>query len=302
MKNIGKLGEGQSPTASETSDCALLLNMMIKQWQGKTDFAPGLKTWTRRHGNLFLQGNAYRYALGPDGQGWALNFNSTTTTATVAVNGTTVNVASATGIAIGVNLGLQLDSGNIYWTTVSNVVGTAVTISGVAPSQASIGSFVYTYATSSQGTQPVYIEACVLRDQYNNDTPVTFMTLQDYALLPSKTSPTNISDPTKIYVEFQLTDSQLYIDCGGAQDVTKYLVIDYMETIYDMNNPADNFEYPQEWYLALTWGLSEQICPMFRAIWTPTMQRLLDVSLMNARQKEPDRTTLFFQPGEDGNS
>lgn len=52
MLNIGQLQDIEVPTAQELTDCSMFLNMMVKQWMGKADFAPGLKTWTRRHGHL----------------------------------------------------------------------------------------------------------------------------------------------------------------------------------------------------------------------------------------------------------
>ena len=127
------------------------------------------------------------------------------------------------------------------------------------------------------------------------------MTLEDYAYLPSKTSITNISDPMAIYPEFQLGYTNLFIDCGGAQDVTKYIVIDYLEPIQDMVNPNDSFEYPQEWFLPITFGLSKLISPMFRAVWTPELETTLTGSLAIAKQKDAEINHLYFQPGEDGN-
>ena len=41
MLNIGKLGEAETPTAQEVTDCARKLNMLVKQWMARQDFAPG---------------------------------------------------------------------------------------------------------------------------------------------------------------------------------------------------------------------------------------------------------------------
>jgi hypothetical protein len=125
--------------------------------------------------------------------------------------------------------------------------------------------------------------------------------IQDYANLPSKRDPTNISDPVAIYVEYQLTNSVLYTDCAGAQDPTKHLVIDFLEAAQDFNVSTDNPEYPQEWFLALTWGLSKQAAPMYRTVWTDTMEMNYQEALRIARRKEPEVTTMYFMPGEDGN-
>jgi hypothetical protein len=93
--------------------------------------------------------------------------------------------------------------------------------------------------------------------------------------------------------------TNLYIDCAGAQDVTKHIILTYMETVQDFNNPLDNPYYPQEWYLPLCWGLSMQIAPMFRAKVTPDMQSNFQVALTIAQKKDPEISEAYFMPGQD---
>jgi len=173
-----------------------------------------------------------------------------------------------------------------------------VTLNANLPSQSASGSQVYSYQTAAQ--QPLMIETAVLRDEYNEDTPLRFLrTVQDYANLPGKTDIQTISDPTAIYYEFQLQNSFLYTDCGAAQDVTKYIVVSYMEPVQDMVNPADTFEYSLECFLAITCGLSRQIAPMYGMPWTQTMNDNANAAVMIAGHKDAEVTTLYFQPGEE---
>src|SRR5262252_6133202 len=72
MLNIGAIGESETPTAQEYNDCLRKLNMLVKQWMGKQDFAPGLKMWTRQRADLFLGYSQYQYRLGPTGDHWAV--------------------------------------------------------------------------------------------------------------------------------------------------------------------------------------------------------------------------------------
>lgn len=309
MLNIGKLGEGQAPTPEETKDCARILNMMVKQWMGKVDRAPGLKTWTRRHGHLFLQGNTGQYALGPNSPGWCASpsgvagdpFVSPETTTTTAALGTTVTLSSVAGVINGNNIGVVLDSGNVFWTTVLGTpVGNVVTLASAIPSQSSADNMVYCYPAANQGQQPQVIETAFLRDNQNEDTPIKiFRNVADYDILPSKTDPTFISDPSYIYPEFQLGYTWVYTDVAGAQDVTKHICITYMEAIQDFVNPTDTPEYPQEYYLALSWGLSMQIAPMFRVKITQETMMLARDAVATARRKEPEIITDYFQPGID---
>ena len=297
MLSIGKLDEVETPTSGELSDCSQFLNMLVKQWQGTADFAPGLKTFTRKHGHLFLSSVTGQYTVGPGATGWTTSYVSTTTSVAAAGGQAVLNVVSASGLLAGDHFGVELATGNLYWGIVLTVVGTVVTLTANLPSSVLTGSIVYDYTTA--GTQPVVIESAFLRDFNNSDTPLKIMTQKDYDYLPSKTNPQFISDPTAVYYEFQRTNSVLFTDCAASNDVTKHIGITYLEAAQDVTNPNDETCYPQEWFLALVWGLAEQIAPMFQAAWTENMSRNKVSALAIAQKKEPERATLYFACGED---
>ncbi len=296
MLNIGKLDPDENPTNSEISDCSLVLNMMVKQWMGKGDFAPGLKVWTRRRGHLFLRSTTGQYAVGPTGTGWTETYVAPTTTVAAAAGAATLTLSSVTGVANGYYIGFELSTGDMQWTKVSGApAGNVVTLAAVTTASVLSGAQVFCYQTTAQ--QPIVVETATLRDNQNNDVPLKLLTVQDYDLLPSKTAPTNVSDPSAIYYEYQLGNSNLFTDIAGAQDVTKHIVLTYMEATQDFNAATDTPEYPQEYYLALVWGLSKLIVPMFRAVWTPQMETVYQLSVAIAQKKDPERVTLFYQPG-----
>src|ERR1700692_131860 len=111
MLNLGKLGEGEVPSPQETIDCARKLNMLVKQWQGKSDFSPGIKTWTRRRGFVFLHNTTGQYTVGPAATGWTNSFTKLTTTLASAAGTNTITVASTTGVTNGDNIGVQITVG-----------------------------------------------------------------------------------------------------------------------------------------------------------------------------------------------
>lgn len=307
MLNLGKLGEGEDPTPQEITDMALKLNMLVKQWMGKADFAPGLKTWTRRRGYLFLHNNTGQYTVGPNATGWTNSFTKLNIVAASNAGTNTVSVApGTTGITNGDFIGVQnVDgtnggNGDIQWTTVSNYnSGTGVITLGANLTAAVVsGATAYDYTTTAQN--PLNIESAILRDDQNEDVPMKIMaSTQDYDNLPSKTDLNNISDPTQIYYEWHLTNSFLFTDVAAAQDVTKYLVLTYMEEIQAFVNPTDEPEYPAEWFDPLCWGLSKRSAPMFSVPWSNTMEQNYRESLAIAQHKGPEKSSLFFQPGID---
>lgn len=319
MLNVGAIGESEVPTAQEFTDCQRKLNLLMKQWMGKQDFAPGLKMWTRQRGALFLGSTIHDYFLGPNGGAWAGGvtggslgqlFNQTTLTANSNTSSTSLTVSSITNINNGDFIGVVYSSpaGNtdIFWTTVNGVPsGHTVTLASALTGPASANAYVWNYTVKQQ--RPLAILTSVLRDIYNNDTQQNPLTLEDYEALPTKTMTSFQADPTAYYYESQIGTStaltatanagagQYYIDCGGAQDVTKHLHIVFLRPVMDLDNPGDNPEYPQQWYRALCWGLSREICGMFDAAWTQDMDQNYRESVAMAREPDSEITTFYFQ-------
>jgi len=297
MLNIGKLGEAENPSAQEFTDVGRKLNMLCKQWMAKQDFAPGLKMWKRRHGDLFLSNSTGQYNLGPTGDNWTNQSYLQFTTANAVALATTINVPNA-NINVNDYIGIVLDSGVLFWTTCLTKIGsTGITIATGIPSSAASGSEVFNYTTKAQ--RPEIIETVVLRDNTYSDIPMKNFTLQDYDMLSYKVQPGSQSDPSYYYYEAQLTNGVLYIDVPGAADTSKHFHISYMEPVQDFVNPTDNPDYPQRWYLALSWGLTKQIAPMFNLPFTKDMQDNLTDALAIAREPDSDVNNIFFMPGND---
>jgi hypothetical protein len=304
MLNIGKLDAYGSIDPQETTDCARKLNMMCKQWMGRYDFASGLKIWTRQRADLFLSSSKYQYGLGPSGDNWAAgvtalpgqNFATNNTSVYAAAGATSLLFTSTSQFTAGDYLVIQLSTGDIQSTTVATVASGSITLNAALTAAVNQGAYVWNYTT--KGQRPLEIVTAILRDSFNTDTPLDYMTIETYEALPTKTQPNYVSDPTAIYYEAQLTNGQLYIDCGGAQDVTKHIHIVYLRPVQDFDNALDNPEYPQEWFNALCWGLSKQICPMFNAVWTPEMNSNYQEAISYAREANPDRTEIYFQPNQ----
>lgn len=297
MKVIGKLGEGETATAEEVSDCGKLLNFMCKQWVGKADFAPGLKLWKRRRGDLFLSSTTGVYSLGPSGDHFSETTYKRQLTAASPAADTTLTVDSITNASASDNIGVVLDDNTIHWTTISGAPsGTTITLASGIPAgkNAASGNWVFNYTSKAQ--RPQLIETMVLREVTDTDTPVDKLTLESYQALPTKADPDTTGTITAAYYEASLTNGTLYTDVGGAVDVTDRLHLVYLEPIENFDAAADEPEFPMEWYLPLVWGLAQQIAPMFNAPWTPEMQANLGMALASAREQYPETSQLYFQP------
>jgi len=301
---IGRLGRTESFTAQETTDCAMALNMLVKQWMGRQDFAPGLKMWTRQRADLVLSTQKYQYALGPTGDSWmagvaansAVNYLRCQTTAATA-SGSAVLTVGSTNVAnftVGDYIVVQMSNGDTFASTVLSKGASTVTMNATLTTGVAIGAYVWNYTT--KGQRPLELVTAVLRDENSADMPLEFMTLQTYEMLPTKTMNTYSSDPTALYYEAQLTNGQLYLDVGSPTDTAKIIHIVYLRPVQDFNNPTDNPEYPAEWFRALCWGLAKDIAPMFNAEWTQGMERNTQEAIAMARESNAETTEFYFQP------
>lgn len=318
MLNVGALGESEVPTAQETTDCARKLNLVVKQWMGTQDFAPGLKMWTRQRADLFLSSTKNKYILGgTNSDAWAGGLATGTAafaqnqTQAAAGSGTNIlTFANQTSFTVNDKVVVTLSTNDIFVTTATAVSATQVTLAASLPQNVNTGAYVWNYSVTGQ--RPLQLDfrtaTAVLRDINNNDTPLNFLTLQEYESLPNKAMPTFVSDPTALYYESQFGGG-LYqpVNTGGGvlyldafpQDITKHLHIVYLRPIMDLINSSDNPEYPQQWYRALCWGLAKEIGPMFDAEWTKDMEDNLMESLSMAREQDSETSSLYFQPGRD---
>lgn len=300
MFDAGILGVGESLSDSDLQFCARRLNMLVKQWQGKQDFAPGLKMFARKRADLFLSSTTGQYTLGPGGTGWASSFTQTSLTATAASGASTLTVASISGISNTDNIAIVRDDGVLQWTTVSgSPSGSTITLAATLGGQASNGAVVYSYSVANQARRPLEILTAVLRDSQNNDVPLFKMNLEEYESLPTKAQTTSPTEPTAYYYEAQLTNGVLYTDAPAADDTSKHIHIVYLSPPEDFNSATDTPDYPQEWYLALVTGLAINIAPAYEMPVTPQMNQNFAVALKMAQEANPATSALFFQCKED---
>jgi hypothetical protein len=296
MQFIGALGESEVPTAQEYTDCRRVLNMLVKQWMGRSDFSSGMKMWSRKRADLVLDPTKVTYNLGPSGDRWAADLVKTTLSVTAANNSSSVTVASVTGIASANYIGIVLDSNTIFWTTVNGAPsGNVVSLTANTTGQASSGAVVYCYKTYAR--RPLSIISLALRDKSGNDVPLDpMLTVQAYESLPSKANTNAQGDPSLWYYESQLTNGTLNFDMLPS-DLTKHFHITYMSPAEDFVSSTDTPEYPQQYYLPLCWGLGKQIAPMFKLPWTENMQSNYTESVLIAFGVDPDMSDVYFQPG-----
>lgn len=293
LELIGILEPGEAVDANDETSCLRTLNMMLKQWSGNFDFAPGLKVFNRKRGYLFPQQGQSAYSLGPSGDNATLTYATTTMRVAGVSTDVTLEVTSTTGMTAADKIGIELDSGSIQWTTISSVTDsdTLVIPATGLTSAAAAGNRVFSYTTKL--IRPLYIESASLRDTSGNDSPLYPMTLAYYESIPTKTDD---NDPSYYLYENSLTNGRFQLDYEPA-DVTKIIRLVFMAPAEDIDAVANDLAFPQEWFAPISIGLAKRIAPKFERPWGQDKQDLYTDALQIARSAYAETVEDYFQPG-----
>lgn len=243
--NIGKIGEGETPSATQVTDAAIILNMIVKFWHTK-----GLPLWALKTGYL-LPIAATNSMLATSHV--VTTYTQTTLDADEASGQTALTVASITGISASDVLGVELDDGTIHWTTVNGAPsGTTVTATAPLPSAAADGNIVYAYTTSNRISRPLRVIHAYTRDVTSTtDTEIEIVGYQDIAQLSAKTSE---GRPNRLFYDPQLVGEFTW--WPRFENGDHVIVFRYHRPFEDFDASGDEPDFPQEWYLPLLWYLS----------------------------------------------
>jgi hypothetical protein len=289
------IGKDATPDASHISTGAEALNMIVKQWQGRSDFGGNLKVWSRKTAYLFLAAGQSVYSLGPSGDRWTAAYSTTTLSAAKSASATSLSLTAGIGTNADA-VGIVLSDGSIGWTTISSGGGTTtLTLPANSLGAASNGARVFTYTSLTR--RPLRLLSAVLRDTNTKDTPLPVdYTRQDYEALPDKTAD---GDPLWVAYEATLTNGTLYLS-SEPSDVTKVIRIVYLGTLEDFDAISDTPDYPQEWFRPLKFQLAVDLWGEYKKEELPgwlKMQR--DESLSIAQNTDPETSDAYFEPGRE---
>lgn len=256
LRLAGVLDAGEAPSAEDAEAANATLNLYIKAFQSK---APQL--WRQDQGVLFLTPGTESYNLGTGGDRATRQADlvSTELASAAIVGASTITVESASGIANGDQIGIELSDGTRQWTTVSgSPVGAVVTLAAVLTGAASVGGSVFSYTTILQRpnriTHMIRRSGCV-------DIEVTLVSRQEHFNAPTKTQQGQV---LQAYYSPQLTLGILYVWPTGA-NVKETLRFTYERTLEDMLQNANDFDLPVEWLECFKFGLAYRLAIEFGA-------------------------------------
>lgn len=246
--HLGVLGEGQAPSASQLSDLSRTLNMLVKSLQVRN-----IDIWAVDHVTLFLEEDKIEYTTGTDHIAKTSGVTRTTLASSAASSASTISVTSATGIVTTYNIGIELDSGTMQWTTVNGAPsGTTVTLTATLTGAATAGNNVYVYISK---ISPLYIKSIIepLRRTYAlQDIPISLISRNEYVYLSNKRTEGPVN---QIYFQPNLA-SGVITTYPETSDATDTLELYVKRTLEDFDAASNNPDFPSEWYQPLAIGLA----------------------------------------------
>ena len=240
---VGAIQEDEVPTAADLNVAMYKIQNWIKAQQ-----ASGLHVWTEEEAILFLQAGQSRYLLGTgtaDHCCDAYSYVPFQLASTAAAGSTVIAIAALAQIpnpgvsaAIGDNIGVVLDSGIAFWTTVANIVGTVVTLAAPLPSQASALNIGFDYPPSAAINRPLEVpKSRYLTWNGLAEVPIYRLSRQEYMDLPNKNNLWNTVQTAATW----------------AMRFTWY------RSIGDWATDTSTADFPQEWAAAIEWNLAEEV-------------------------------------------
>lgn len=287
LRMAGVLDGGETPSAEDAENANAALNLYIKGFQSK---APQL--WRQTQGILFLTPGTESYSLGGSKAALVSDFVETTLSAAALSGASTITVESASGLASGDQIGVELSDGTRQWTTINGApVGTTVTLTATLTGAASSAGTVYAYTTALG--RPNRITHMVRRSG-SVDIEVPLVSRQEHFNAPTKTQRGAVLEA---YYSPQLSQGILYVWPTGAS-VRETLRFTFERTLEDMTANPDDFDLPVEWQECFKVGLAYRLSLEYGA----PMQKV-QLLKMEAEQRERELldydqefASVYFSP------
>lgn len=299
LKHIGALGDGESPSATQVSECAVLLNMLVKHLQ-----ADDIQLYITKYGYIFPVSSVSSTLLGAEGGNAATSYLHTTASAASSSGGSTVAVTTVTGISTTNVIGIELSDGTMQWTTVNGApAGSVVTLTATLTGNVSSGADIYVYATTAKLTRPANIlEAFRRTSADSSDTPLTMFSADEYNNLSTKTE-------TGVVTQW-FYDKPLGLSTSGYpgngefffwprfQNGDNVIVVRYTKIFDDLDSASNNVEFPQVWFLPLMVGLAWLLAPK-HGVPLKERQLLMQEYIFlkkNASDYDQETNSMFLSP------
>ena len=217
----------------------------------------GIGLWMNRIATIYLQKGVFAYDLGPTGSDYTLDSVETDLAVAGVLGDTTLTLTSNAVMTAADNIGVQLDTGYLQWTTISTILAAnQVLVANSLTGTAALGNKVFSYTTKAD--RPFEIPKILIRDRFGIDQELTLYSRDEYLQIPNKSDRGGY--PINCYYDPQLNSGILYT-WPACSDVTYRLIASIRLPIQIIDNLTEDLEIPAEWYRPITWMLAAEIAP-----------------------------------------
>lgn len=236
--------------AFQYEDGRRALNMMLKGWQ-----AQGLHLWTKTEGVLFLQQDVSEYSFPTVRATREDDFIGTTLTADILASATTIPIVS-TGMAVNDQIGIELDDGTRFWTTIATIPdSSSVTIATGVTSASSSGKSVFTFTNLLERPLRIYDYARRQTFGQNSEIELNKFSRQDYFTQVNKVSSGTLAG---FYYSRQRDTGLLYVWQPPSNN-TQLLRFTFERNIEDIDQQVNTLDVPTEWMEAIVYNLAARL-------------------------------------------
>ena len=263
LRSLAVLEEGAQPSATTLENASFSLNLILKKWQSE-----GIKLWTVVEYAIPLVNSQNSYTIGPSS---TYDYNADKPLRVIQAF-----LRNQTAPTNGVGKISLLSGGTGYTSYPSNPVNATGGSSGASGAQFNLtftGDVVTGVALESNGggyavgdvltmqggayTTPATITVDSLYNTFI-DLPMNLISQQEYNILGSKQSQ---GTTNSVFYKSWRDYGEVKIFLSPNANVSEYYVLHLtvQRPIMDINKPNENFDLPQEWFLALKWALVSEL-------------------------------------------
>lgn len=258
------VAEDESPSGTMLETALDAMAAMCAGWQGT-----GIHVWSEEEGILFLQKDQIEYQIGagsPDKVALIGDVRRTTLSLPAAAGSQAISVTDATNFNLGNPVGIVLDNGTLFWTTIAaQPNGTTVPLAALLPFQATNRNNwgqVFTYRTPLDRPLKIMRFSRLILDS-GIETPMGLWARLDYQNQPNKYSP---GVPTAAFYDPAMGNGAYSAPAGKVHcwpspyDSTFAIRFTAQRPIQDINSLAQIPDFPREWNAAIKWNLALELC------------------------------------------
>ena len=249
LRVLQVIGAGETPINEDYTNCTQALNIMIKGWSSNDR-----PVWVMQNIEIPTVTGVVQYYIGPTGgrvgrvtitDGGTGHDATGTWTSTGGTTGTTAagTYTATSGVIDSVTV---TTAGDTYTTA----TGFTATFSG-----SGTGETVVAEIAGLTTSRPLAAISAFQRDSSGNDTPLYMTSRQEYDDLNDKDSS---GKPNQFYYDRQEANGILYV-FSAPDNSTDTIHLRIQRQFYDMTDSTDNFDFPEEFFLALKWGLAAEL-------------------------------------------